>query len=246
MSALASRYRPASAAPESGAAFTARLVDGLCHDCRTPLAIIGEFASIVGEDLGASAPSETLDFLWSIGERVREIEGLLADFALVDRLLRKPPEAVDPVDVGVTLTEMQAGIGPLARAFGKTLSWTGLAAGLMAPIRGGELLRAVSMLVDNFYRISGNRICIRVWRAGAGEVGGAIVIECIVGDIEADEAAWSAAGADQMSFRHQLVSAIAAHYGGRLDLLDGAEHRACRLVLPAAEPARTQRVDPAA
>jgi hypothetical protein len=238
MSALASRYLPGE--PPTGAdvsALSGQLVDGLCHDCRTPLAIIAEFASIVSEDLGPEAPSETLDFLWSIGERVREVESLLADYALVDRLLRRPPPGrLEPVDVGLLLAEMQSGIGLLAKAFGKQVAWSGLDPGLRVSIRGGELLRAVGVLVDNLYRIPGNTIALRLWRAGLGDAGGTVVIECTTGDVIPESAAWSPATAEQMSFRHQLSAAIAAHYGGRLDLMDGAEHRACRLVLPAAEP----------
>jgi hypothetical protein len=238
MSALASRHL--SATPSAGAdpaTLAGQLVDGLCHDCRTPLAIVAEFAGIVSEDLGPDAPSEVLDFLWSIGERVREVESLLADYALVDRLLRRPPPGrLDPVDVGVLLAEKQSAIGPLARAFGKQVAWSGLDPGLRVSIRGGELVRAVGVLIDNLYRIPGDAIAMRLRGAGPGEVGGPVVIECTTGDVVPDSASWSPATAEQMSFRHQLSAAIAAHYGGRLDLMDGAEHRACRLVLRAAEP----------
>lgn len=229
MSALTSReptfgsLRPMPQMPP-----TARLVDGLCHDCRTPLTIIAELAGIVREDLGSSIPAETIDFLWTIGEKVREVEALVADFALVDRLLRRASRPVAAIDIGDFLGAWEREIGPLARAFSKTIVWSGLMPGQSVAVPKDELLSAINALVDNLYRIPGDVVVVRLATPRDGEV----AVECMSGDVSADDPIWTVGAPDQLSFRQQIAAAIAGHYGGRVELLDGAEYRAFRLVLP--------------
>ncbi|HET8726825.1 MAG TPA: hypothetical protein VFO41_04855, partial [Alphaproteobacteria bacterium] len=240
------RSAPAPAPSPAPAPLAARMVDGLCHDCRTPLTVIAELAGIVREDLGRSVPAETIDFLWTIGEKVREIEALVADFALVDRLTRRGPRIGEAVDIGELLTAREAEIGPLAKAFSKTIVWSGLTSGRRVALPRDEAVTAVSALVDNLYRIPGDVIVARVSAAPETVAGNAVTLECMSGDVAVGEPSWTLAAPDQLSFRQQVAAAIAGHYGGRLELLDGAEYRACRLVLPAVapEPLRREPLQP--
>jgi hypothetical protein len=211
-----------------------RLVTRFCHDCRTPLAVIAEFASIVREDIGEGAPPDTLEFLAAISDRAFELEGLISDFTLVHRLGRVPPTpGGEACDVGALLAGLAADIRALAERAGRTLAMPVCANGIIVPMRRDDLGRAVTVLVEHMCRLPMVSGPIRLeleMPAGGREL--RISIEGPAREGVASGGQWIDPPEESLSFRHHVAAAIMRHYGGRLEAREGAEQRCCRLVVP--------------
>ncbi|MEM5473844.1 histidine kinase dimerization/phospho-acceptor domain-containing protein [Hoeflea sp. AS60] len=84
---------PIEPAVHRSKAARSRLINALCHDCRTPLAVIAELANLLREDFNSEDPTETIDFLRLISKRVVEIEGYIADYHELNRISMQPSDA---------------------------------------------------------------------------------------------------------------------------------------------------------
>ncbi|MBP0616807.1 HAMP domain-containing histidine kinase [Jiella mangrovi] len=70
---------PGIAANTSAPVLSPALLRAFCHDCRTPLAVISEFADIVREDLDPAEAQQDIELLTLVHGRVFDIEALLCD-----------------------------------------------------------------------------------------------------------------------------------------------------------------------
>lgn len=68
-----------------GAAMNA-LVNTFCHDIRTPIAVVAEFADLLGQDLTGSVSEEHTEFLKIIADRTGEIARMVDDLSEAQRV----------------------------------------------------------------------------------------------------------------------------------------------------------------
>ena len=104
--------------PERTAAAAGGVDDGLspasirafCHDCRTPLAVISEFAGIVCDDLDPQEAGEGIELLSIIRDRVWDIETLLGGLQFLHAFPAENPVEVphrEPVTCMLTVLEAE-------------------------------------------------------------------------------------------------------------------------------------------
>ena len=188
------------------------------HDCRTPLAVIAEFASIVREDLDPGE-GESIEFLGLINQRVGDIETLLATLQYLRTEMAEPPgEPPVAVSIAELLEDMRPELDKLASRWGQPVELA-IAANLPACLcQPAPFTQAVLALANDLCRSSTEHEAIQIGSSETTEAG-AIRLCVWRGD------AWTPseilAGIDMppaelRSFRQQFAATALGRCGGEV------------------------------
>jgi hypothetical protein len=140
------------------------LIDTFCHDIRTPLAVVSEFADLLLQDLAGSVSQENADFLKIIVDRTGEIARMIDDLSETQRLASaSSPLRRSALSVHTALEEIrpllerraaESGL-PLFVAFDRDVP--------DVVCDRAALVRVVTILVDDIARSAGSsgRISVR-------------------------------------------------------------------------------------
>ena len=238
------------ATAERLAAFKPSLIKALCHDCRTPLAVIANSASIVREDLDDEAAGEAIEFLESITLRAIEIEGLLADFRYLHNLALDasiaPGQAASFSDI---VRDLRPHVEQAAAAIDHALTFRFEPAMPTVDIDPTGLLRALTAIIADLARHADEKATLLV--EASSEPDGRhirITIERDHGVSQPADASQiglapqdqEAVPEEELRFRPQVAAAIVRRFGGTLHATRGSEHRMLIIVLPTvSEPQAT-------
>ncbi|MCB1463289.1 MAG: hypothetical protein KDJ90_12890 [Nitratireductor sp.] len=232
----------------------ASLISAFCHDCRTPLAVIADSASIVREELEDEGfGSESIEFLDGITERAVELENLLADLRFLHAQMTQaasPDAAANEIEAA-SFAELLADVSPqlekTVASLGHSLSFqhepdlpfgrfepTVMARALTSAVT--ELCRpantGATLCVTAGFDPGGEKIRISVERMEKDAVaGGGALLPLGSGKNEpADE--------EELRFRLQVVSGLVRLSGGQLVTMRGSAHRALTIFLPVSSAKR--------
>ncbi len=220
-----------------------RLVRSLCHDCRTPLTVIAEFASLARDDIDADQAAETAEFLDLIGARVAEIEQLLGDFEYLHR------------KSGENGANDHIGIVPLVGGLKQRIDLAAASCGLGIVLDLGDRVpdadcaaadagRALMALVWHLCRLQAGEapLCI-----GAAPLADGTALRLIVSRGRPPLDLFRSAGfggaapralashEDGLAFRLRLVAELVARNGGALETVGDGDPPVYAIRLPAAD-----------
>ncbi|HET6698261.1 MAG TPA: ATP-binding protein [Nocardioidaceae bacterium] len=233
-------------------------VANISHELRTPLTSIAGYVELLGDDPGEGLDARRRGMLRAVGRNVERLQLLVEDLLSLSSIeagsYRGRFAAVDLAAVAAAVTEEQAGA---ARARDVELRG-GVVESAAAPARGdvAQLHQAVTHLVRNGIKFSPAAGEVQV-RAGSDSA--AVWVEVCdrgPGVPPAELASLTggfyrgsnavAAEATGTGVGLRIVSAVADHHGGRLEIESTpGEGTTARLVLPRADPGAGEQSVPA-
>jgi len=237
--------QPLSTEPEFNRSDAARsrLISALCHDCRTPLAVIAELANLLREDFSSEASSETIEFLSLISKRVIEIEGFISDYHALNRISMQWPDAKPrQIAIAQALDQLGPVLQPMVSQRGNTLTVHCDPATPDTRCSLSALRRAVTAIVAELSDTA--TIPVRIFVIGAPSRGRrGIQLAMVRSDIPVDKEEILATVTDPESqlalekseadFRVLVADALIGHAGGHINCIRQMKGGAFSMFLPA-------------
>ncbi|TFF18037.1 HAMP domain-containing histidine kinase [Jiella endophytica] len=155
---------PRGLAPDSAdPILTTAMVKAFCHDCRTPLAVISEFASIVREELEPNETGDSAELLGLVHDRVWDVETLLGTLEFLkvelDDPAGRPPAEID---VAALIEDLRPNIETIAARWGIEVQFLGPPEPPVCLCDAGSFREAVVALLNDLCRSASRRDTIRI------------------------------------------------------------------------------------
>ena len=217
--ALQAPRQPAALPARDGTGLTSELLRAFCHDCRTPLAVISEFASIVREDLDPEEAQEGIELLALVNDRVFDIDALLGDLeCLRGALAGEAGEASAPMPIARLLEEIRLLMEGVAARWGQCLEVEIEPVAAVASCGPFPCRNVILALLNDLGRSAARRETMRI-RVLAGSEAGEFAL-CMWRS-EGWAVAEMLGGGDDgrvepRTFRQQFAATILARSGGGL------------------------------
>lgn len=208
----------------------------LCHDCRTPLTVISEFADILSSEVEPG--SESAEYLDLIFDRAVDIEDLIADFEFLFKSGVDKPPAITPVPLDELLHELHGTLEETASAQDVILTCAPPQFGATVPCHIGTLIRAFKSVLTSLTRLAGGLDTVQLF-ALRDDTRSRILIGLVRDaagpddkDRTADPELWQSSAIDQLNFRQRCAALLVSRFAGEILVSTGAEHEAFAVGLP--------------
>lgn len=221
-------------------AITPAVVSKFCHDCRTPLAVVAEFANIISEDLGMTASPDVIEFLEIISDRTHEIEGLIADFQYLFKASQGDAHPSEVFCLGSLLRELKPELETMIRPQNKRVRVEAQKGGLLIRADRNAIMRSVKAVVSNLARVRNGDGVITVLVFADPHSGDIrLAVFCSTGasdeatpDYVVDAKNHAVPEEHELNFRMRMASLLLAANHAQLTLVSGAEHCALGMTFP--------------
>lgn len=216
------------------------LVRKFCHDCRTPLAVVAEFASLVRDELDPAEAQDSVELLDLISDRVVDLEGIISDLEFLHRVMNAKDRPVERIDVSEFLAtlkpQLQQVLAPLGATihFGKEVGFDDLYCDAAA------FDRAIRCTILSLVRTAprGGEVILRtVCDRDASAILFVIARRDLMPDAAEEERIMDPrqhqeARDEHLNFRLNVAASMVGHCGGLFEIVRGAEHRAFCIRMP--------------
>lgn len=250
---------PAPASPAPAGTFQPSVVTAFCHDCRTPLAVIANSASIVREELEAEgAEGESIEFLEGITQRAIEIEGLLSDLRFLHAHLLEAPSLPDePASYAGLMDDVAPQLERVVTSLGHRLRFDFDPELSSGAFDTAVLSHAITSAITELCRPPNTAATLSV-KAATDDDGRWVRIGVRRSEATEDPDTRSRMPFEDMNdepadegglrFRLQVAAALLRLFGGTLVASQGSAHRALTILLPVSaasgdEPAPVSRLE---